>query len=207
MFNIKSTHIREIGTKGDRFSYIRRLFLCISLFTLLCSGSAFISPHAFASTVSPAKSSSSSKVQHRKHLGSFGLKPRSATNYIGPNLNFLGCGTGWNPAVDTYLHQFNYAYTTGSQSCSSAVWDYSGVSLSHTCDVIVYIPTIFATATIAYGFYLASGQVVRVTINQNNVYGWNFLTTASSIRYVLISSNNGQNGTYMAAGEMGFTCY
>ena len=204
---LKSTNA-EISTRSRKLLYIRRLFLCVSLLAVICSGAAFISPQAFASTLKPIRSPHSfPNVQHKKHLGSPQVRPLANTSTIFPSWNFLGCGTGWNPATDTYLHYFKYAYTTGSQSCSSAVWDDSSLSLKHTCDVIVYIPTIFATANIAYGLYLADGSVKRVTINQNSVYGWNYLTTVQKIKYVLISSNNGQNGAYMAAGEMGFTCY
>jgi hypothetical protein len=42
---------------------------------------------------------------------------------VGPATYFLGCGTGWSSMIDDYWVTFNYAYTTGSQACSKAVWD------------------------------------------------------------------------------------
>ena len=207
MFNLRLTRHNETDSRGVQLPYIRRMLLVMMLFAVFCSSAAFTSPHAFAATMSSVRSHPSPQTQHIKKLSLSHVRPSSATSYIYPSWNFLGCGTGWNQATDTYLHYFKYAYTTGSRACSSAVWDDSGISFHHTCDVIVYIPTILATANISYGFYLDYGVVSRATINQNNVYGWTYLTTLENIRYVLISSNNGQNGTYMAAGEMGFTCY
>ena len=176
----------------------RMLFCCFSILLIMLT---------FFTTSSSAFAANNPHL--RMPSSPHTLKPMSATNYIFPDWQFLGCGTGWNPATDPYLHYFKYAYTTGSQACSRAIWDEHDQSQTHTCDIIVYIPTILATANISYGLYRSDGSLIkRVVINQNNVYGWNEVAMGIyGVYHVLISSNNGQTGTYMAAGEMGFTCY
>ena len=136
------------------------------------------------------------------------LHPRDATDYIYPAWNFLGCGTGWNQAIDTNFHSFQYAYTTGSRACSSAVWDDYQNTHDEYCYVSIYIPTILATANIAYAIVFTNGRVIRTVINQNNYSNWiyDYGSPYYGIRYIYISSNNGQNGTYMAAGELLFDC-
>ncbi len=124
-----------------------------------------------------------------------------------PSWNFLGCGTGWNPLF--YVnYTVKYAYTTGSQACSEAVWDDHQFSQNKSCYVFVLIPEYFATARIAYGLYGSHGLIERDVINQKAVSGFVLLkqTPVFGINHILISSNNGEIGTYMAAGPVQFDC-
>lgn len=178
---------------------MRRLKLLIPVIVLVAFCVTPLS--AFAANNPNLKESS----QQQKPLYPAG----STTDVIYPAWNFLGCGTGWNYAYDPYLHYFGYAYTTGSQACSSAVWDDHNLSQNHTCDIAVYIPTILATAYISYGFYRANGSLItRAAVHQGPSYGWIGLKSkVVGIHHILISSNNGENNTYMAAGQMQFACY
>jgi hypothetical protein len=172
----------------------KKLLLCCMLaMTIACSAAVLPSSHAFAATNPHASAAAAIKSG-----GSF-------DDFIWPAWNFLGCGTGWDNMIDSGLNAFKYSYTTGSRVCTSAVWNDSARTSSANCDIGVYIPTIFATAKIAYGIVDVYGTE-RVVINQNNVSGWQDLGWHLYVGYVYISSNNGQNGTDMAAGEMDFVC-
>ncbi|WP_201382131.1 hypothetical protein [Ktedonobacter sp. SOSP1-85] len=189
---------RLLGTFGVRkllCSFAIAAIVCLTLF-------ATSSPKAFAANNPGLKISP-------PHLNNRALPLDSVTNVIYPATYFLGCGTGWNGATDPYLHSFEYAYTTRSQACSKAVWDEHDTSQNKICDLTVYIPTILATANIAYGLYRADNSLIgRYSINQNTHYSWIGLAFGIyGIHHVVISSNNGENGTYMAAGEIQFACY
>lgn len=165
------------------------LSFCAIAVVLMCSIMIFPSSHAFAATRSPM------------HAADY-------SHQVYPDVKFLGCGTGWNNAIDISLFTFQYAYTTGNQMCSEADWNDSGYTANKTCDVSVYVPTIFATANIAYAFVNTHGSIMfRASVNQNATSG--FVELAGNVHnlgYVFISSNNGENGTYMAAGLMVFVC-
>lgn len=135
-------------------------------------------------------------------------KPAAETvEKVWPSWNFLGCGTGWNDAVDPQERVFKYAYTTGSKACSQAIWDFHDVSQNSDCRISAYIPTIFATAKISYGIYRADDSLMTsVTVNQNASSGEVLLGQWSGIHHILISSNNGENGTYMAASYLLYDC-
>jgi hypothetical protein len=171
------------------------------LVIVMCTFFCFGSPHAFAA------GNKISIISNKSVLP----KGQETDDEIYPAWNFLGCGTGWNNAVDPnyYFEAFEYAYTTGSSACSQAIWDDHQSTLSRICTVLVYIPTILATANISYGLYRANGSLIyRIAINQNNVSGWQGIGNGiTGLHHVMISSNNGQRGTLMAAGKMSFDCY
>jgi hypothetical protein len=174
------------------------LISCAVVMVIVCSIVFLPGSHALAATSPHVSKTPSLKGSHSPFVANI---PQT----IWPALNFNGCGTGWNNVTDL-VYSFAYAYTTGRQACSSAVWDNSSHTLGHNCFMNVYIPQILATANIAYGIVDANGTE-RVVINQNDVSGWQPLGHVyPSIRYVYISSNNGQTGTYMAAGPMTFAC-
>ncbi|GCF06965.1 hypothetical protein [Dictyobacter arantiisoli] len=169
-----------------RISHFTRLFLCsfsILLIMLTTSGSV---------------------LADQQHVS----KPLNIIQIVYPSYDFLGCGTGWNNAIDGNLQSFRYAYTTGSQACSQAVWDIHDVSQNRTCSVNAYIPTVFATANISYGFYRANGSLIkRYSVNQYYYSGEVTLgDPVYGIHHILIQSNNGENGTYMGAAYLSYDC-
>jgi hypothetical protein len=183
MFNLRM-HLAGVLVK-------KVLFACL-LAIVAFSAFAVITPHAFAASTS-------------HHLSANFAEQDS----IFPATYFLGCGTGWNSAFDG-IEFFQYAYTTGSQACSRAIWDDHAFTQGKSCNFTTYIPQILATANIAYGFYDSNNNLItRTTIDQNNVSGYVAIGLfISNVSYVLISSNNGQTGTYMAAAEMSsIECY
>jgi hypothetical protein len=131
-------------------------------------------------------------------------------DFIFPAWNFFGCGTGWSSAIDFpgggLVEYFKYSYTTGNQICTSAVWNDSTHTGNRTCDLLVYLPSYFGTAKISYGIVDPKGTQ-RILVYQSNFNGDFYdLGEYSSVSYVYISSNNGQTGTDMAAGQMEFYC-
>jgi hypothetical protein len=170
---------------GSRMLVRTRRFVALSI--LVCSTFFALSSQAFAAVV----------------------HPNDFVDTVNPATYVLGCGTGWSDAFDGN-QSFQYAYTTGSQACSRAVWDEHDKTQNMNCGLLVYIPTIFATARISYGVYRSDGSLIgRYTINQKERAKWTQLTLTGNIHgihHVLIQSNNGENGTDMAAGPMIFSC-
>jgi hypothetical protein len=188
-----------VKNSRTRVALLTKIILCCcTLIALTYSIFFAASPQAFAAT----KPHGLPKVTN----------PYSTTSgVIYPAWNFLGCGTGWNNAYDPiYLKPFKYAYTTGSQACSQAVWDDHQYTQNTQCVAAVFIPSLLATAKISYGFYRANGSLIeRDVIDQNTASDFTVIPTnhaISGIHHVLISSNNGQTGTYMAAGALDFYC-
>jgi hypothetical protein len=175
----------------------------VLLFVALFAQSSIPSAHATSLVVKPKHSTSA----HPSNLGS------GCSNtycFVNPVLQDW-CSTGWNGLVSVeYGETYYYTTAMGSRFCDQATWYGTSYTRTHTCSVYVFIPEAFATGSVAYGIFNASGSRIATSVlDQNNYNGWVFLGSGASwygIDHVQFSNDTGQTDEYLAAGRVEFLC-
>ncbi len=196
------------------------LFCCCALVALVYSTLFVASPQTFAANV-PHKALKVVNTPYNAEL----VHPNLVECWTAPTIcdvfpavSYGGTGwpnSGWSTAWTYDAGYFPYTLTTGSYLCAKAAWDYHSLSLSRTCFLYAYIPSIFATAKIAYGIYNASGTRIGVVpVDQNNYSSsnndlatWAYLGEWTGISHISFSSNTGIFDDYMAAAQIRFECF